>query len=543
MNIKIHLAALFFFVWSSLLATDYYISPNGSDENPGTIDRPWQTIGKANQELQAGDTVYLREGRYSQTIRPVNSGLPDATITISGYANEVAIIHSRPTGADLSGKSYIIIQRLHFENCNYFIRSIPDGFDFCIIKECIMRNQTGWCGIEIGDGCQHNQILNNVIDSGGVEGDCIHIGSDDFGEQVGAQYNLVANNECSGAMHGGICCAGDRTQFNLIRQNYVHDIGDNGIATGAGVRWTLIEGNRIFNPGIDSDGASAMQIRSENCIIRHNIMYRDFDLDIENGAAALLLQSTDELPDVRNNKIFHNTIYRFDQQRTHWHGIQLSVLNTEIPFGPNIFKNNIIYKNGVGNENGFQIAYTRAVTTPPLDIFAGNLICRQQSNEPVIYLFEFDRRRLTLTDAIQQYPNNFRASNIDAPPLFIDEAMFDFRLQQNSPGIDAGVFLTRTIGDGQGNQVTVEDAAYFCDGWGVIEGDTIRVGSNHAVKILEIDYPNNRLTVERSISWQAGDPVSLNYAGKAPDIGAFEMNGSRDRLAPLPPQNVKVMSP
>lgn len=543
MSNKINLAALFFTLCSSLLAKEYFISPNGNDQDPGTMDRPWQTITRANQELQAGDIVYLREGRYQQTIRPVNNGSPTAAITFSGYGDEIAVIHSRPTGADLSGKSYIILQRLHFENCNYFIRSLPDGFDFCTIKDCVMKNQTGWCGIEIGDGCQYNQILNNFIDSGGIEGDCIHIGSDAFGENSGAQYNLVANNECSGAMHGGICCAGDRTQFNIIRNNSVHDIGDNAIATGAGARWTLIEGNRIFNPGTDSDGATAMQIRSENNIIRRNIMHRNFDLAIENGAAALLLQSTDELPHVRHNKIFHNTIYHFDQQQTHWHGIQLSVLTKETPFGPNIFKNNIIYKNGISNNNGFQIAYTRTVTSPPNDIFAGNLICRLEAHEPVIYFFEFNRQQLTLNEAIQQFPANFAASNIDAAPLFVNEAQFDFRLQKDSPGVDAGVFLTITTETGQGTQVPVEDAAYFCDGWGLITHDSVRIGQNDAVKILQIDYAKNRLTIERSISWQAGDPVSLNYSGRAPDIGGFELNTTRDTQAPAPPQNVKLVNP
>ncbi len=540
---RFYFAVLFFSCWTAGVAREYYVSPNGNDQNPGTIDRPWQTITRANQELQPGDVAYLRQGRYQQTICPVNNGSPTAAITFSGYENEIAVIHSRPMGADLSGKSYIILQRLHFENCNYFIRSIPDGFDFCVIRDCVMKNQTGWCGIEIGDGCQHNQIFNNIIDSGGIEGDCIHLGSDDFGEHSGAQYNLVANNECSGARHGGICCAGDRTQFNIIRHNYVHDIGDNAIATGAGARWTLIDGNRIFNPGMDRDGATAMQIRSENNIIRHNIMYRNFDLDIENGAAALLLQSTNELPNVRNNRIFHNTIYHFDQQQTHWHGIQLSVLTAETPFGPNIFKNNIIYKNGVSNNNGFQIAYTRTVSSLPSDIFDGNLICRLQANEPVIYFFEFNRQRLTLEEAIQQFPNNFWASNIDLPPLFIDDAHFDFRLQQGSPGIDAGVFLTKTTDAGQGTRITVEDVAYFCDGWGIGEGDTIRVGSNEAVNILQIDYAQNQLTVARSISWQAGDPISLNYSGQAPDIGAYELDAARDTQAPAPPQNVKLINP
>jgi hypothetical protein len=523
-----------------VIAEEYYISTDGDDRNSGTLQSPWNTINKANQILQPGDTVYLRQGRYQETIAPMHDGTKEAQIVYSGYPNEVVVIHSRPNGAYLSGRSYIYIQKLHFENCNYFIRSYPDGFDYCIIKDCIMKGQTGWCGIEIGDGCTYNKILNNYIDSAGIEGDCIHIGKDEIGEMFGAQYNLVANNECFGAMHGGICCAGDKTQFNIIRNNYVHDIGDNTIATGAFARWTLIEGNRIYNPGTDKDGASAMQIRSENNIIRHNIMSRDFDQDIDKGAAAVVLQSTDEFPFVRNNKIYHNVIYNFNQTNTQWHGVNLAGFNADIQFGPNVFKNNIFYKNGIGNINGYQIAYTRSTKTAPIDLFDGNLICREKADEKVIYFFEYNRELLTLKQAKQLYPKIFLSSNIDTSPLFVDEQNYEFHLQRSSPCVDAGAFLTKTTSPGNGNDIQVEDAGFFCDGWGIVEGDMIKVGSRPPRQIINIDYTNNLITINQPIDWQQNEPVSLNYSGSAPDIGAHEYHITGDALAPDPPQNIKV---
>jgi hypothetical protein len=39
----------------------YYVAPSGNDSNPGTMDRPWQTIQKAADTLIAGDTVYIRD--------------------------------------------------------------------------------------------------------------------------------------------------------------------------------------------------------------------------------------------------------------------------------------------------------------------------------------------------------------------------------------------------------------------------------------------------------------------------------------------------
>lgn len=525
------------------MAKDYYVALHGDDKNGGTFNYPWRSITKANQQLQPGDVVYIRQGNYRETIAPARSGVEGAPIVYSAFQNEAAVIHNRPNGASLSGKNYIIIRKLQFETCDYFVRSYPDGFDFCEIKDCVMKNQTGWCGIEIGDGCSYNKVLNNIIASGEIEGDCLHIGKDDFGEEWGAQFNLVEGNECSGALHGGICGAGDKTRFNIIRNNYVHHIGDNAIATGAKAEWTIIERNRIYNPGADRDGASAMQIRTENTIIRFNIMYRDLNQDIDNGAAALVLQSTDEFPFVRNNKIYHNVIYNFGQANTQWHGIQLAAFHTETEFGPNTFKNNIIYKNGMGEQEGFQVAYTRSVNTIPSDLFESNLIRKLNTNEIVIYFFELNRTKLSLEQAKKSYPTIFLKNNIDTAPVFNDELNYDFRLRSSSPAIDAGCFLTKTMSSGNGTEIRVEDASYFSDGWNITEGDLIKIGSSEPVKIVKVDYSIHVVTIDQSITWQIDDPVSLNYAGIAPDIGAFEFAEPGDASAPIPPQNVKLQSP
>ncbi|MGM7719806.1 right-handed parallel beta-helix repeat-containing protein [Metabacillus sp. Hm71] len=44
--------------------TSYYISPTGSDSNPGTISAPFKSIMKAQLTASSGDTVYIREGVY-----------------------------------------------------------------------------------------------------------------------------------------------------------------------------------------------------------------------------------------------------------------------------------------------------------------------------------------------------------------------------------------------------------------------------------------------------------------------------------------------
>jgi hypothetical protein len=55
-----------------LPAADFYVSPNGNDNNPGTFNKPFATIGRARQEVilglqnnnRADYTVWLQEGVY-----------------------------------------------------------------------------------------------------------------------------------------------------------------------------------------------------------------------------------------------------------------------------------------------------------------------------------------------------------------------------------------------------------------------------------------------------------------------------------------------
>jgi Protein of unknown function (DUF1565) len=48
-------------------ASVYYVAPNGNDSAAGTQAAPWATIARAQTAAKAGDTVYLRGGRYSYT--------------------------------------------------------------------------------------------------------------------------------------------------------------------------------------------------------------------------------------------------------------------------------------------------------------------------------------------------------------------------------------------------------------------------------------------------------------------------------------------
>ncbi|KYF75479.1 hypothetical protein BE17_33665, partial [Sorangium cellulosum] len=88
----------------STTGAQYYVATNGSDSNPGTLDRPFKTISKGVNAANAGDTVYIRGGTYtgwSNGIHPTKSGTQAAWITFRAYPGELPILDGG--GSDGSG--------------------------------------------------------------------------------------------------------------------------------------------------------------------------------------------------------------------------------------------------------------------------------------------------------------------------------------------------------------------------------------------------------------------------------------------------------
>lgn len=88
----------------------FFVSPSGSDSNPGTKRQPFQHIQRCAVTMTAGDTCQIASGTYRETVTPANSGTasarisyiaaPGATVTIDG--TEPVTGFSQVTGANLS---------------------------------------------------------------------------------------------------------------------------------------------------------------------------------------------------------------------------------------------------------------------------------------------------------------------------------------------------------------------------------------------------------------------------------------------------------
>jgi hypothetical protein len=64
MRTPLILSALLLAPLAVLHAADFYVAPTGDDANPGTLDKPFATVQRAQAAVSPGDTVYIRGGTY-----------------------------------------------------------------------------------------------------------------------------------------------------------------------------------------------------------------------------------------------------------------------------------------------------------------------------------------------------------------------------------------------------------------------------------------------------------------------------------------------
>lgn len=76
-----------------LSATEYFVSPAGDDNHPGSREQPFATINKGVHTLQGGDTLTILPGRYYEWVERRDLGVPDKTTLIRAAYPESVLLH------------------------------------------------------------------------------------------------------------------------------------------------------------------------------------------------------------------------------------------------------------------------------------------------------------------------------------------------------------------------------------------------------------------------------------------------------------------
>lgn len=513
----------------------FFVSLEGSNTNPGTMDKPWRDINFAvnNSQVSPGDSIFVRAGVYNEDIETGISGEPGKIITIQNYENETVVIGDEGTSSNwrwtVVDQSHLLIQGFIFQDYlggGLQIRSRFSDLSNVTIQGNIFKNQTVAPGksaktlhvtsFTSGLPVQNIYIFNNRfmnIDNGGDE----TLTVSNLANRVHISGNSIENVQNIGIDIIGRPERGQPKNI-IIRNNNVSNSGQNGgtvsgiYLDGAGEN-ILIENNIVSNnrAGITLNlEPEAASLSTRYVIVRRNILYNNsvYNLKIGVGGANQVCENVGNL---HNTVAVHNTIYS-------------SIKATSVVYfgcSNNIFfRNNIIgytYPNS-SFEYYYRLDSPKAATNT-WDI-RQNMFFEENGSKSFAWEGGWYHQLNDFQDQV-----GFESSSFLGDPKFVAVDQGDFYIQADSDVIDRAGPLTFTKGSGSGTQINVDRSWFFSDGMGLIDGDIISLGQNQIATVIKVDHQINQITIDRELSWNDNTSVNYQFFDDGPDIGAYEYLG------------------
>lgn len=250
-----------------------WVSPSGSDTNPGTANRPWQSIEMALSSVEPGETVVLAPGTYGSpgtTIEIARGGEPGAPITIRGApdgprprllgavrirASHVRIAHlllDGPTGPVQEPSE----ENPRGEQVQLALDAGGDTIEDIWIYDCEIRDSDWHAGIFLARA-EQIQIVGNYIHDNGDPDDPTQENLS-HGIYWASGSGLIANNVIEGNVARGVQLFPEPSGVTVV-YNTIVDNGAAGVQVAKYASDNLIANNLVaFNgdSGIRSDSLS-----------------------------------------------------------------------------------------------------------------------------------------------------------------------------------------------------------------------------------------------------------------------------------------------
>ncbi len=446
--------------------SDFYVSTSGNDTNPGSFDSPWASFSKAVSEVIPGETVYIREGSYSERLVISASGTEGNPIVFTAYPDEEVII-------DGSGLNYP----------NTWCGTIHIHGEHDVTVEGFTVRNSPVMAIFANDS-QRITIRNNKTVNSGNSGIMA------WGDNGLTIHGNDIDRACNSDKNPQECISVSHSEDFVISENIVHDGFMEGIDVKNGAHTGLIFGNNIYNMtrlGIYVDAwethtysivvskntvyncSEGIRVNSENGGLTENIVVRS-NLLYENAGCGIWVNAggINTANHLVNEVLIDGNIIRNNSED----GIRISTptngTTTNITLQNNVITgsgrtgilvsdftdgaatmgglsiiNNTLYNNGIEEAWACGGIYMNAGIATEV-LIRNNIVSRN-------HMFSIGVTNDSATGEIivdHNLIDGFMASNtynetkgdlfIEGSPLFVDAAGDDFRLKAGSPAIDAG---------------------------------------------------------------------------------------------------------
>jgi hypothetical protein len=579
----------------SLRAAVRYVAPGGDDTGPGTLALPWRTLSRANAAVQPGDTVYVRAGTYGEQLMPAREGvagrpivysaMPGENVVIEGIASSLQVVvlagYTTVEGFSIKSQAHLkILNTVEYwvqltgnhntlRRCrvvadgdpayNYWTlqalsRGVAVSGQHNIVEHCYIRGQV--MGIVVAGGLPRFTVIRfDTLHSHGASNLVIlsHENNALFDRRV--QGTLVEDCEIDTSWEE------DNIQFepNYLDRQQTYNIG------------TIIRRSRLGHAAencIDFKGAESILV--DSCLLYSSEGDDNgrWDGPDDSGGAGIELGTGDvsRYVIVRRSVIWdnHTGAHMYEGYR-YYNNIFLN--NRRSYRGPNgTYANNDLVGAALSNKPRYKRAFlnnivgmqpNHALLSWRMDYgdkFELNNNLYFDTGGPAKFSMQM-AQGMVMASGVATWQNNLNSypgyaylagkddQAVEADPQFVNVPLFpinhdpswSFGLRPGSPAIDAGRPVTTSVGSGTGSvSVQVEDVRFFCDGFGVTDGDMIKIGETEPVRIVSIDTLTNTIALAESRTWNSGAGVHLAFEGTAPDIGVQEFVNGLSQAPPVP---------
>ena len=257
----------------------YYVSPSGNDANDGSITHPFATIQKAANVAQAGITIHVLPGTYTQPVSSLAKGTAQARITFISDVKWGAKIKTRGVRTSWTNwGNYVDIQGfditgdgdIGINDYGSYVRIIGNHVHDYASASC---GSNGAAGIDdsVNNGNHDNQVIGNVVNN------------------IGPAFPTYCNLD-QGIYHS--------TPGGYIANNIVYHVAAFGIQTWHAASSVTIANNLIFECGRGGILVAANQTLADNFLVVNNI-------SVHNGNTGIYEYGTTGI----HNRFLNNLVY------------------------------------------------------------------------------------------------------------------------------------------------------------------------------------------------------------------------------------------
>jgi hypothetical protein len=255
-------------------AAVYYVAPNGSFLNPGTEALPWRQVQTAADNMGPGDTVYIKNGTYGETVDIWKSGSAAQPITFANYPGHSPVIDGTGLGdggiLEITDCSHVRVKGLKLANGS---GTYTSGVEVWNVDDLVVENCHTY--ITRNSGVKVNYSSNIVIHNNEIERACDTGGEEDISIKLDSYDVTVSFNHIHHSNHEGIDVK-EGAHDVLVLGNHIHDIERQGLYTDSWNRHTYnveFNSNIVHDTGFGMGACAEMGGLLENVWFVNNVVY------------------------------------------------------------------------------------------------------------------------------------------------------------------------------------------------------------------------------------------------------------------------------